>query len=167
MPDVQHSSFQHADAHEPRHITLNGTGQSGQVITNDSATAGISEYRRLKQSDLVEVDHRVLIREFNSTTIQTHFIPVDFSGTILRWIAVIDNPLVTAGNTYELRIDGIQVTGTPITFAIAGSPGDQQSATASGANTFNSGNNIEVVGTTIGNSDATVDTTFHITYRLA
>lgn len=166
MPDIQHSAVQHADSHEPRHITLNGTGQSGQVITNDPGTPGISEYRNLTQTDIDNVIQHFLIREFDSTSVQTHFIPVDFSGTIVQWIVVVDNPLVTASNTYELRIDGVQVTGTPITFAIAGSVGDQQSAVAAGANTFNSGANIEVVGTTIGNTDITVDTTFQITYRL-
>ena len=167
MPAVQHSSFPHAEVHEPRHISINGTGQSGQVITNSPSVAGTSEYRKLRQSDIDQVDEMLTVMEIDSTSVQTHYLPMDFSGTILRWIAVVTQPLVTAANTYELRIDGVQVTSTPITFAISGSAGDQESATATGANTFNTGANIEVVGTTVGNTDASVDTRFLVTIRRA
>ncbi len=165
MPDVQHSSFQHADAHEPRHIGINGTGASGNVITNSSSVTQISEYRRLKLQDIDEVDEIFIVFEIDSTTTKTHFIPVPFQGTIIKWVAVVDNPLVTASNTYELRIDGVLVTSTPITFATGGSVGDQESATATGANGFSAGQNIEVVGTAVNNTDATVDTRFAITVR--
>lgn len=165
MADVQHSSFQHADAHEPRHITLNGTGASGNVITNSGSVTQVSEYRRLKLADIDEVEEIFMVFEIDSTSNQTHFIPAPFQGTIIKWVAVVDNPLVTASNTYELRVDGVLVTSTPITFATGGSPGDQESATASGANGFSGGANIEVVGTAVNNTDATVDTRFAITVR--
>lgn len=165
MAEVQHSSFQHADAHEPRHITLNGVGASGSVITNSSSVTQTSEYRRLALADLDTVDEILMVMEIDSTSAQTHFVPVPFGGTIISWVAAVDNPLVTGGNTYELRIDGVQVTSTPITFAIAGAAGDQESAIATGANSFSVGQNIEVVGTAINNTDATVDTRFIITVR--
>ncbi len=168
MADVQHSSFQHADAHEPRHITLNGVGASGSVITNSSSVTQTSEYRRLVLGDIDEIDEVLMVFEIDSSTTtgaQTHYIPAPFGGLIQNWVAVVDNPLVTATNTYELRIDGVQVTSTPITFPTAGSPGDQQSATATGANSFSIGQNIEIVGTAINNTDATVDTRFAIIVR--
>lgn len=165
MADAQHSSFQHADAHEPRHITLNGTGASGNVITNSSSVTQTSEYRRLKLEDIDEIEEVLLVLETDSTTVQTHFIPGPFNGTIQSWVAVANNALATADNTYELRIDGTIVTSTPITFTFGGSIGDRESAAASGANTFTTGNNIEVVGTTIGNTDAAVDIRFLITVR--
>jgi hypothetical protein len=164
MANVQHSAFTHADVHEPRHISLNGASASGKVITN-SSTAGESEYRRLAQADLLDLEALLTVEEFTSTTAQTHYIPMDFDGTIVQWIAVVNNALVTASNTYELRIDGVQVTSSPITFAISGAAGDQQSAVAPGAHTFTSGANTEVVGTTIGNTDATVATRFMITVQ--
>ena len=154
MADVQHSAFTSADTHEPKHITLNSQNASGKVITNSGSVGGVSEYRRLTQGDFSGLEEHLIVEEFISTTTQTHFIPVDFAGTIVKWIAVVNNALVTASNTYELRIDGVLVTSTPITFAISGAAGDQESATATGANTFTSGANIEVVGTTIGNTDA-------------
>jgi len=167
MADVQHSSLQHADVHEPRHITLNGTGASGRVITNSSSVAQTSEYRRLTQADLNEVDEIFSVLEIDSTSAQTHYWAVPFAGTIISWRAVVNVPLVTASNTHELRINGVTVTGTPITFASGGAAGEIQTATATGANTFAVGDNIEIVGTSIGNTDTNVDTRFIVTIRRA
>jgi hypothetical protein len=167
MAIVQHSAFQSGSTHEPKHITLNSTGASGKVITNSSSVAGTSEYRRLTSADIDEVDDTFMVEEFTSTTAQTHYIPVPYNGTILDWYAVVNGALTTASNTYELRLDGVQVTGTPITFAIAGAAGDQQSATATAANTMSTGQNIEVVGTSIGNADTSIDTRFIINVRRA
>jgi len=167
MANIQHTDLTHSQVHEPRWITINGTGSSGYVITNSSSVAGESEYRKLKFSDIDEKDFFFTMKEINSTTAQTHYWPCDFSGTIVKWKAVVDNPLVTSSNTYELRIDGVQVTGTPITFATGGAAGDQQSANATAANTFSTGDNIQIVGTTIGNTDTTVDTVFVVTVRKA
>ena len=165
MADIQHSSFQHADAHEPRHITLNGTGASGNVITNSSSVTQTSEYRRLILGDINEVEEVLMILEIDSSVIQTHYIPGPFNGDIISWVAVVNNALVTGNNTYELRIDGVVVTGTPITFTSGGAAGDRQSATASGASTFTTSNNIEVVNTLNDNTDAAVDTRFAIIVR--
>lgn len=165
MPIVQHSNFQHADAHEPRHVTLNGTGASGKVITNSGSVTQTSEYRNLVLSEVNEVDEIVVVLELDSTSAQTHYVAVPFQGTIIKWVAVTSNPLVTGNNTYELRIDGVAVTSTQITFTTGGASGDQESAAASGANGFSVGQNIEVVGTSISNTDATVDIRFTITIR--
>ena len=165
MADAQHSSFQHADAHEPRHITLNGTGASGNVITNSGSVTQTSEYRRLKLEDIDEIEEVLMILEIDSSVAQTHYIPGPFNGSIQSWVAVVNNALVTGSNTYELRIDGVLVTSTPITFTSGGAAGDRQSATASGANTFTTGNNIEVVNTLNDNTDASVDTRFAIIVR--
>ena len=168
MAQVQHSSLQHADVHEPRWISLNGTGASGNVITNSSSLTGQSEYRRLRLFEIDDVFDTLLVFESNSSTAigtRTHYIPASFDGSIVDWYAVVDNPLVGAGNTYELRIDGVLVVGTPITFGTAGAPGDQQNATATSAADFSTGQNIEIVSTAIGNTDASVDTRFAINVR--
>ena len=166
MADVQHSSFQHADVHEPRWISINGTGANGNVITNSGSTTGISQYRRLGFDDIDNKVDTLQVKEFDSSVLQTSYTVAGFDGQITDWIAVVSNPLVTGSNTYELRINGVQVTGTPITFTTTagsgGTAGDTQSATASGANTFESGDVITVVCTSNANTDATVDTTFVI-----
>lgn len=46
MP-VQHKDIQHAECHEPRHITTAGTSDSGKVITPSAIDAGRSELRNL------------------------------------------------------------------------------------------------------------------------
>jgi hypothetical protein len=108
-----------------------------------------------------------VVVEFTSTTAQTHYIPVPYNGTILNWYGVVNGALLTGSNTYELRLDGVQVTSTPITFTIAGAAGDQQNASATGANTMSTGQNIEVVGTTISNTETAIDTRFIINVRRA
>ena len=170
MADIQHSSLQHPDVHEPRWITLNGTGASGNVITNSSSTSGISEYRRLSQDEIDDVLQTIPVFEIDSSTgvgTRTHYLAMPFQGSIVNWYAVVDNPLVAGSNTYELRINGVQVTGTPITFNPGGSAGDSLNAAATGNEAFNTGDNIEVVSTAIGNTDATVDTRFLIEIRRA
>jgi len=167
MAIIQHSALTHAKTHEPRWIGINGTGASGKVITNDASTSGISEYRNLKFSDIIEKDFLFDITEYTSTTAQTHYWPAHFDGTIISWRAVVNGILATATNTYELRINGVQVTSTPFTFALAGAAGDQKTATATAANTFTTGTNIQIVGTTIGNTNAAINTRFVVLYRKA
>jgi len=157
MANIQHSTLTHAQVHEPRWIGINGTGSTGKVITNSSSTAGISEYRKLTFSDLDQKDLFFDVYEIAATTAKTLYWPCAFSGTILNWIVVIEKPLVTAGNTYELRINGVTVTGSPVVFPVGGTAGDQRTATASAANSFVTGNNIQIVGTAVGNTDATVN----------
>lgn len=165
MANLQHDALTSAQVHEPKHITLNGTGASGKVITNSSVTPNVSEYRYLTMNDLDNVEEVLLVLERDSSVLRTHYIAAPFSGTVISWVAVIDAALVTGANTYELQIDGATVTGTPITFPVGGAPGDQRSASASGANTFASGDNIMIVCTANGNTDATVDTRFTIIVR--
>jgi hypothetical protein len=151
--------------HEPKHVTSNGTGASGQVITNSSSSGGTSEYRRLKQSDVVEVDQIISMLEINSTTIQTHYFVMPFSGTVETWSVVVSEALTTANNIWEVQIDGVQVTGTPLTIAFGGAAGDNATQAATADNSFAAGDNVMVVGTTIGNADASVDSRFIITVR--
>ena len=165
MAIIQHDAMQSAGVHEPKHITINSTGASGNVITNSSSVAGTSEYRRLVSSEIDEVDDTFMLEEFISTTAQTHYIPAPYDGLILNWYAIVNGALVTGTNTYELRIDGVQVTSTPITFAIAGAAGDQLNASASAGGGFTTGQSIEVVGTSINNTDASIDTRFVINVR--
>lgn len=164
---LQHSSLQHSNVHEPKHISINGTGQSGQVITNSSSTAGQSEYRRLNMSDINNVDELITGLEIDSTTTQTHYFEMPFAGTVQSWRVIVNNALATGSNTHELRINNTQVTGTPITIASGGAAGDSGSATATGANTFSAGDELTVVGTTISNTDTSVDTRYIITVRRA
>jgi 3-deoxy-D-arabino-heptulosonate 7-phosphate (DAHP) synthase len=97
--------------------------------------------------------------------VQTHYFAMPFAGTVESWYLVVNNALTTAPNTWEVQIDGVQVTGTPITIAISGAAGDNATQAATAANSFAAGANVMVVGTTIGNADASVDTRFIITVR--
>lgn len=165
MADLEHNNLAHAQAHEPKHISINGTSASGKVITNDSATPSISEYRSLKESEILEVEDFYTVWQEDATLTDTYFLPMMYPGTIIGWRIVQEDTLTTADNIYELQIDGVTVTSTAITVLLAGAQGDQYSASASGANTFGTGAAIEVVPTTTGNTDATTTIRFVIQIR--
>lgn len=162
MADLQHDDLTHAQAHEPKHISINGTSASGRVITNHSATPSTSEYRNLKQGEIDEVKDYWMVWQPDATLTDTYFIPTMYSGTIIGWRVVQEDTLTTADNIYELRIDGVQVTSTPLTVLVAGSQGDQYAAAATAANLFSANVNVEVVPTTVGNTDATATIRFII-----
>ena len=162
MADLQHNTLAHAQSHEPKHISINGTSASGKVITNDSSTPSISEYRALKESEITEVLHYYTVWQEDATLTDTYYLPAMYPGTINGWRVVQEDTLATAANIYELRIDGVQVTGTPVTVLLAGAVGDQYPASATAANTFATGAGIEIVPTTTGNTDATTTIRFVI-----
>lgn len=49
---ILHSAIQHADCHEPRHITTSATTDAGKVITPSSSVAGTSVLRQLAVAEL-------------------------------------------------------------------------------------------------------------------
>lgn len=167
MADIQHSSMPHSGVHEPKHISINGTGASGQVITNSSSTSGTSEYRRLNQSDISGVDQTIEMLEIDSTSIKTSYWNAPFTGTVEELRVVVSEALTTSSNTWEVQIEGTPVVGTPVTIASGGAAGDNDFGTATADKTFLAGDNVTVIGTTIGNADASVDSRFIITVRRA
>ncbi len=50
MPE--HDTIQHADTHEPKHITTSSTSDTGKVITPSGTTGGTSELRKLEATEL-------------------------------------------------------------------------------------------------------------------
>lgn len=169
MPDLQHSTLTHSSVHEPRHITLNGTAASGNVITNSSSSVAVSEYRRLGQSDLVDLEVIYQVQEFDGAVQQTHYIPATFDGEIVGWSGIVNIAVAGGSNTYELQIGGVQVTGTPITFTTTagtgGTAGDILSATATAANAFSQNQVITIVNTAKANTETGLDIRFIITVK--
>lgn len=49
---AEHVNVQHADTHEPRHITISTTADAGKVITPSNSTNGVSVLRFLNISDI-------------------------------------------------------------------------------------------------------------------
>lgn len=164
MANLQHSTLPSSAAHEPKHITINGVAANGFVITNDGSTSGISQYRKLVQADIQQLQETWLVKETNASVAQTHYIPTVLSGEIKTFYAIVNDAIATASNMYELRIDGVAVTGSSITLSTApgsgGTPGDIVSTAPSAANTFVAGQSLTIANTTLGNTDAGVDIRF-------
>jgi hypothetical protein len=162
MADLQHDALTHAQVHEPKWITLSNTADTGKVITSSSVTPAISEYRKLKQGELSEVRDFINLEQPSATSAAEIMWPCPFSGTIINWYIIQETTLTTAANVYELRINGVTVTGTPLTVLLAGAVGDQYTAAASALNTFTAGQRIGIKPTTVGNTDATAHLRFVI-----
>lgn len=169
MADLQHSTLPHASTHEPKHISINGVSTTGNVITNSGSVTSTSEYRRLTQLDIDDLEILWMVHEIDGSIAQTHYLPTTFTGEIVKWDGIVNIAVAGGSNTYELQIDTVQVTGSPITFTTTpgtgGTAGDIVSATASAANAFSSGSVITVANTALANTEVNLDIRFIITVK--
>lgn len=160
MANLQHSTLPSASVHEPKHITINGTSSSGKVITNSSSTSATSEYRRLAQSDIDNLEVVWMVPSNTTIASDTLYIPATFNGEITNITGVTDLAFATGANTYRLLIDGIEVTGSSHTFnttaGTGGTAGDTVSASPSAANSFNDGAVITLEDTAVANTATAV-----------
>jgi hypothetical protein len=167
MANIQHSTLAHANVHEPKHITINGTSASGKVITNSSTVSGTSEYRNLAQGDLTGMEVLWTIQEFDGSVQQTHYWPATYNGDITGLDGIVNIAVAGGSNTYELRINGVVVTGSPITFTTTagtgGTAGDIVSSSGFTANSFAAGDSITLVNTSKANTETGLDIRFVIT----
>lgn len=167
MANAEHTDLTSASVHEPKHITNNGTGASGQVITNSSTVNATSEYRSLVLGDLNEVEEFITFTHPDGTSTETHFLVSPVAGTLRSVRAIIDNPVVTADLVYTFAVNGTNLTPATMTFTLAGTAqGESQELVFSSGNTLAAGDSIEIDGNG-GNTDATVSTYFVFTIRRA
>lgn len=166
MANLQHSTLPSSAVHEPKHISINGPSSSGKVITNNSSVNATSEYRNLAQSEITNVQEILQVLEIDASVAQTHYVAAPFTGDIVGFSAVVNTAVTTATNTYELRIDGVSVTGSQLSITVTpgtgGTAGDVVSVTPSGAFSFGVGNTISIVNTALGNTDANLDVRFQL-----
>jgi hypothetical protein len=134
------------------------------VITNSPSVSGQSEYRFLTRADIQELQETWLVKETDSSVAQTHYIAAPYNGTIVSFLATPDSAFAGGTNTYELRINGVTVTGSPLNLTVTpgtgGTAGDVVLSTPSGANSFSSSDSITIVNTSNAQTDATVDVRF-------
>jgi hypothetical protein len=166
MATLQHSTLPSTSVHEPKHISINGPASNGKVITNDASVSGTSQYRFLKQEDIRELSESWQVLEINASVAQTHYVAAPFVGNIIGFQAIVNSAFAGASNSYELRIDGVTVTGSSLTITITpgtgGTAGDVISVTPTAANSFSEAQSISLVNTSLGNTDPTVDVRFNI-----
>ncbi len=165
MADLQHTALTSAQVHEPKHITSNGTGQSGQVITNSSSTAAVSEYRKLKASEIEEFDVYLTGYDADSSAAEDTFFVMPVNGTITNIRSVISDALVTADNVYTITVDGGATTPNTLTVTQSGSAqGDVDEVTITAGGEVSAGSILRLANNG-GNSDANVRTWFTVTVR--
>lgn len=167
MADLQHDNLTSSGVHEPKHITSGIQSDSGKVITNDSTTAGQSEYRVLTSTDITEQDYYVTLFEPDSSVAESQFIVVPATGVVTEIRSVISDPLVTADNIYTFTVDGNATIPATLTVTQAASAGgDVDLITVTSGGSIPVGGVIEIANNG-GNSDTAVHTHFVITIRKA
>ncbi len=165
MPNIEHTALQSNEVHEPKHISLNGTGATGQVITNSSTVNGTSEYRKLQMSDLSSVEEFLTFMLPDSTSTVNNYLVLPVTSTVLSVTAIIDNPVVGADLVYSFKVNGVATTPATMTFPLAGSAqGDAQTLSFTADNSGVINQSFEIQGNG-GNTDATVSTYFVVTIR--
>lgn len=110
---ILHSAIQHADCHEPRHITTAGIVDAGKVITPSSSVAGTSVLRKLVVADIDAADPIVLIAAVQTLTnkrVTPRISVVAFSASI---DVNSDNFDVLACDSLSNNITVNNPTGTP------------------------------------------------------
>jgi hypothetical protein len=166
MAILQHSTLPSSAVHEPKHISINSPASDGKVITNSSSTTGVSQYRFLKRADIQELRETLQVLEIDASVAQTHYVAAPMNGDIVSFQAVVNTAVTTSTNTYELRIDGVSVTGSALSITVTpgtgGTAGDVITVTPSAANSFTEGQTISIVNTVLGNTDANLDVRFNI-----
>ena len=167
MADLQHTALTSTQVHEPKHITANGTAQSGQVITNSSSTAATSEYRKLDMAEVTGVQEFITHIHPDSTSTETHYLVSPIVGTLLEVRTVIDAALTGADNVYTVAVDGVNVTPATLTITQAASAaGDVDTLTVTAGGTLTAGSTIEITGNG-GNTAAAASTYFVLTIQRA
>lgn len=93
---VEHRTLGHADVHEPKHISISGTSDAGKVITSSATINGVSEYRKLKSSEIND-DTFAQYKAYGGKTIKNN-------ATVIAKTAAVDT-------TFNTASDYSQVTG--------------------------------------------------------
>ena len=169
MATLTHSTLTSSSVHEPKHITAEGTSSSGKVITNSSTTTGVSEYRRLTQDDVDQLEVLWHVQEFDGSSAQTHYIPATFNGEIINIAGIVNIAVAGGTNSYKMTIDGVDVTGSnhdfTTTSGTGGDAGDIVTAAPTAANSFSDGSIITLEHTATANTETALDIRWVITCR--
>lgn len=169
MAQLTHSTLPTVAVHEPKHITGNGTTASGKVITNSSSVTATSEYRRLLQGDVDELEVLWQIQEFDGSSAQTHYIPATFNGDIISISGIVNIAVAGGTNSYKMTIDTVDVTGSAHSFTTSagtgGTAGDIITVAPSAANSFSDGSVITLENTAVANTETALDIRWVITCK--
>jgi hypothetical protein len=110
---ILHSAIQHADCHEPRHITTAVVGDAGKVITPSASVAGTSVLRLLTFAEIAAGDvhdNKLTLVDNSDTTKKAVF---ECSGITTATTRTLTIP--NASGTLVLRDDTATLTNKRIT----------------------------------------------------
>jgi len=161
MANVEHVDIASANCHEPKHITISTTADSGKIITADSSVSGTSEFRAIKESDITEGMDILYCEIDDLGTNGSAWVVSNNAGTIEKIYSVIHAAISGSDETITAEIDGTLVTSSNITITQSGSAaGDVASSTPTANNAVTAGQAIEII--TAGNSTGAVKASFTI-----
>jgi len=163
MANVDHTSLNDTQCHEPKGINSATTADAGKVITPSGTSSGVSALRKLTQSDLNSATHNITLTISDISTSDTRYIAWGHTGTVTKVTAVTAGQIDTTGSdaTITVNVDGSTSDAGTITVAASSSAtGSVYSLAPTSNNVLTNTSYIKI--STDGASTNTVDTTFVI-----
>ena len=142
---ADHNTLTTTALHEPKGIDSAGTSDAGKVLTPSASVANTGELRNLVESEVLSKVDYLTIKVDDIGTAKSHYMPVNFAGTITAIKSAVDAATTTTNTILTCKIEGTNITNGAITIPFSGSAaGDVAPATPTANNVFASGNYIEV-----------------------
>jgi hypothetical protein len=166
---AEHVNTQHVDTHEPRHITISTTADTGKVITPSATTSGESELRQLDSTE-IQKKRIAVTAHFNDITtgaIDSTWVVSPVTGDIVAIDSVIHTDITTANEIITCRIGGVAIATGTITIDFSGSAaGDSDRVIPTGSNTVTAGQPIQAQSSQLSTAGTGGVTPATITYYI-
>lgn len=142
---AEHNTLTGTSIHEDKLISTAGTSDAGKVTTPSASTAGLGVLRNLLESEVNSKTAYITAVFGDVSTAGSIYIPLNFAGTITSIRSVLYGAIGTANVVLQAKINGTDITDGAVTIAFSGSAaGDIDTATPTAANTFTSGQYLQV-----------------------
>ena len=164
MPTILHSALSNAEAHEPIHITDAVTGDAGKVITPSSSTNGVSELRKLVETEINSVVDVYTVYMADVCTASSAYFTPAYAGHIIEIKSCISGAIATADCVVTGSVGGTAITDGVLTIAFTSSAaGDVDTVTPTAGNVVSTTDYVRLASDGAGTN--TVPTVFTVRIR--
>ena len=138
---IQHVNAPDGKRHEPKGISIAAAG-TVYVSNGSGSGAWTNQIAAVRNANLMPVYTSIP----DVSTPGSYFVAAPLLGKIVAIYVTLDNAITIANSIVSAKINGVAVTGSPVTVTFAGSAaGSTYSSTPSGANTVAQGGSIEIL----------------------
>lgn len=101
---ILHTALTSTQVHEPKHISIATTADTGKVITPSASTSGESVLRKLTEDDIDNRITEISARIDDISTAGNVYVVSPFTGTITRMQLVLFDAIATADAEVTIRV---------------------------------------------------------------